>query len=625
MPRMLAMAGWVLLVGTAAAAAQTVEDLSRLSIEELASIEVISVSRRPQPLGETAAAVYVITAEDIRRSGAGSLPEVLRLAPNLQVARLNAYNYAITARGFNSPEAANKLLVLVDGRSVYSPFAGTVFWESVDVSLPDVERIEVISGPGGTLWGANAVNGVINIITRHSRETQGTLVEAGAGTAERKITVRHGGRIADGATVRVYASRFDRSDTARVLSTDITRDDFRGVQGGFRFDLEAGDDSYTLQGDVYRNETDFLFQTLRGGNLRGRWSRRLGPDSRFGLQAYYDTKIRDYAFAYDSLETFDVQAQHDLTFGDGHRFVWGGEYRVWRSVFESAVVLGFQEAEATPSVGSAFAQAEFALRPDLRLTLGSKIEANSYTGVEILPNLRLAWDVTDSHMLWSAVSRAVRTPTRIDRELSGAGVFLPAPDFRTEKLIAFEIGYRGQPTARSSLSVSAFYNLYDDLRTVGPVGGGPPLRLRLHNDLEGETYGIEAWGTYSVRDWWRLRAGANWMRKDLGLKPGTVDLTNFQAAGQDPRHQAQLRSEMDLAAGLWLDLALRHVGRVPATRVPAYTELDAHFGWQVTPGLDLSLHAVNLLDERHVEVDNPATSPPRYIGRAVHAKLRAEF
>lgn len=621
--RTLVAAGCVLAAATSVAAAQTVEDLARLSIEELAAIEVTSVSRRAQPLSETAAAIYVITAEDIRRSGAGSLPEVLRLAPNLQVARLNAYNYAITARGFNSPEAANKLLVLVDGRTVYSPFAGTVFWESVAVPLPDVERIEVISGPGGTLWGANAVNGVINIITRHSSESQGVLVDAGAGNAERKATVRYGGSIGDDATFRVYASRFDRSDTEPALPGDTVQDAFRGSQAGFRMDLGYGDDAYTLQGDIYRNYTEFLAQTLRGGNVLGRWTRQLGPDSAFELQAYYDTKIRDYAVAYDSLKTFDVQAQHGLVFGDGHRFVWGGEYRVWRSLFESQVAFGFQEPEATLSVGSAFAQAEFALGPDLRLTLGSKVEVDSHTGANVLPNLRLAWQVDDAHMLWSAVSRAVRTPSRIDRELSGGAILVPAPDFRVEKLTAYEIGYRGQPTARSTLSVSAYYNVYDDLRTLGSTNGGLPLQLR--NDMGGETYGIEAWGTYSVRDWWRLRAGFDWMRKDLDLEPGTADLSGRQAAGQDPRHQAQLRSEMDLGNGWWLDLALRRVGRVPPTRVPAYTEVDAHLGWQVTPALNLSLHGVNLLDETHVEVNNPATSPSRRIGRTIHAKLRAEF
>lgn len=603
--------------------AQTVEDLRQLSIEDLANIEVTSVSRRAEPLNRAPAAVYVITAQDIHRSGASSIPEALRLAPNLTVARLNAYNYAITARGFNSPESANKLLVLVDGRSVYSPLAATVFWESVDVLLADVERIEVVSGPGGTLWGANAVNGVINIITRHTRDTQGFLVEAGAGNIDRYGTVRYGGKFGEQGTYRIYATGFDRPSTDRVIQDDITTDAFHGIQGGFRLDLADGDDAYTLQGDLYRNETDYLEASLYGGNMLGRWTRQLGTGSSLELQAYYDKKVRDYFVAMDSLETYDIQAQHNVMLGQNHNFVWGGEYRLWRSNFVSESLFHLADPEATLSVSNIFAQDEIALRPDLTLTLGLKIENNSYTGLDYLPNARLAWQLNDNHLLWSAVSRAVRTPSRIDRELEAPGVLLPSPGFRSEKLTAYEIGYRGQPTPRTSLSVSAFYNLYDDLRTTGSTAGWLPLVL--DNDLEGETYGVEAWGSYDVNDWWRLRAGFNWLHKDLRLKPGSDDFSNMQTAGQDPVYQGQLHSEMSLAPGLELDLRLRRVGRVFPSQVPAYTELDAHLGWHLSPSLELSLYGSNLLNARHLEVNDPPTSLPRYIGRSFHVRLRAGF
>ncbi|HSK38533.1 MAG TPA: TonB-dependent receptor, partial [Arenibaculum sp.] len=538
----------------AAGLAQTVEDLRHLSIEDLANIEVTSVSRRPEPLNRAPAAVYVITAEDIHRSGANSIPEALRLAPNLTVARLNAYNYTVTARGFNSPESANKLLVLVDGRSVYSPLAATVFWESVDVALADVERIEVVSGPGGTLWGANAVNGVINIITRHTRDTQGLMVETGVGNLDRHGTVRYGGRLGDRGTYRIYATGFDRPSTDRVARDDITTDAFHGVQGGFRMDLAREDDAYTLQGDLYRNETAYLDMSLYGGNMLGRWTRRLGAGSSLHLQAYYDRKVRDYFVAKDTLETYDIQAQHNIKLGRNHNFVWGGGYRLWRSVFVSKSVFHFADPTATPSVGSIFAQDEIALRPDLMLTLGLKIENSSYTGIDYLPNLRLAWQLNDDHLLWAAVSRAVRTPSRIDRELEAPVILVPSPGFRAEELTAYEIGYRGQPTPRTSLSVSAFYNVYDDLRTTGSTAGRLPLMLR--NDLAGETYGMESWGSYDVNDRWRLHAGVSWLHKDLRLEPGTDDISNMQAAGQDPVYQVQLRSEMDLAPGLELDLRL---------------------------------------------------------------------
>ncbi|WP_207477976.1 TonB-dependent receptor plug domain-containing protein [Arenibaculum pallidiluteum] len=611
------------------ARAQSVEDLARLPIEELANIEVTSISRRPEPLSRAPASVYVITAEEIRRSGATSLPEALRLAPNLEVARLNTYNYAITARGFNSIETSNKLLVLVDGRSVYSPLAATVFWEGVDVSLPDVERIEVVSGPGGTLWGANAVNGVINVITRHSRDSQGVLVDGGAGNRERNGTVRYGGRLDEDTTFRVYANRFlrDRSDPREA--SDILDDKFRGTQGGFRLDREAGENGYTIQGDLYRNRTPFLDTELHGANALGRWTRRLGEGSSLQLQAYYDSKNRDYALAEDEVRTYAAQAQHNLSFAGGHQFVWGGEYRLWQSSFVTQGPFVLSDPDSALWVGNVFAQGEIALDQDLRLTLGSKFENSSYTGLDALPNVRLAWTVAPEHMLWGAVSRAVRTPSRIDRELTAPGILLEADAFRTEKLTAYEIGYRGSPAPRATISISTFYNVYDDLRTTvpsQPVTAGNPLGLPLvlSNDMRGRTFGVESWGSYGIADWWRLRAGMNWIQRDFEVEPGITDYSDPPTSGQDPMFQWRLSSEFDLSRDVFLDVALRRVGAVEPSGVPAYTQLDAHLGWQVTPQAELSLHGTNLLD-RHYEVNDLGQSPVRYIGRTVFAKIRAEF
>lgn len=603
--------------------AGTLEELSGLSIEELSNIQVTSISKRPEPLAEAPAAVFVITAEDIRRSGATSVVEALRLAPNLEVAQLNAYNYSVSARGFNSPESANKLLVLVDGRSVYSPLAANVFWESVDVSLTDVERIEVVSGPGGTLWGANAVNGVINIITRHTADTQGALVDITGGNVDRTITARYGGKIGEATTYRVYAGGFDRSDTGTVGFRDLATDAFRGGKGGFRVDTADGDGGWTFQGDLYRNRTDFLNQSLYGGNLLGRWTRRLGEGSSLQLQAYYDRKTRDYAVATDVLTTYDLQAQHNLAVGKSHQMVWGAEYRLWQSQFRSLSPFGFLDPNASLSVGNLFAQDEIALLPGLKLTLGLKVESNSYTGVDYLPNGRLAWHLHTDHLLWAAVSRAVRTPSRIDRELQGFGILAEAPSFRAETLTAYEVGYRGRPADNFTLSLSGFHNVYDDIRTTSPTAGGLPLRLS--NGLKGETWGVEGWGTYGLTDWWRLRGGFNWLHKSFRLKPGIADLSNGQALGQDPAYQAQLRSEMNLGSAVEFDLAVRRVGRVAAAAVPSYTAVDAHVGWRATPNLELSLHGLNLFDTRHLEVNDPSTSPPRFIGRSVFARIRAGF
>lgn len=613
-----------------AAPAQTVEDLSTLSIEELGSIKVTSISKRPEPLSDAAASVYVITAEDIRRSGATSLPEALRLAPNLEVARLNTAGYAVTARGFNSPESANKLQVMIDGRSVYSPVASTVFWEAVNVPLSEIERIEVVSGPGGTLWGANAVNGVVNVITRSAKDSQGGFAEIGAGSGERNGTLRYGvtaggeGGNAQMA-LRGYLTGFDRRSSHAVTPGDRTTDAFDGSQAGFRLDGTAagGAASYTLQGDLYRNHTDWLDTTLHGGNLLGRWTYKLNGGSSVQLQAYYDQQNRDYLVATDRLQTFDVQAQHNVALGTRHQLVWGGQYRVWRSAFRSLVAFGFPDEDATISLGSLFAQDEVTLAPKLKLTVGMKAEYNSYSGFDLLPNLRLAWKLSDAHMLWTAVSRSVRTPSRIDRELSGAGILAPSPDFRSERLTAYEVGYRGQPTANSRVALSAFYNVYDDLRTTSLTNGGLPVMLR--NEMEGSTYGVEGWGSYGLTSWWTLHAGANWLHKSLRLKPGATDLSGFQAAGQDPAYQVQLRSRTNLTPDVEFDATLRRVGRVAVSNVPAYTEADLHLGWQVTPALDLSLFGRNLLHARHLEAYDPSNNAPRAIGRSIYARLRVGF
>ncbi|CAO3425957.1 TonB-dependent receptor plug domain-containing protein [Azospirillum endophyticum] len=627
--RLAAALALSLILLPSAAPAQTVEDLSTLSIEELGSLKVTSISRRPEPLSDAAASVYVITAEDIRRSGATSLPEALRLAPNLEVARLNTAAYTITARGFNSPESSNKLQVMVDGRSVYSPVASTVFWEGVNVPLSEIERIEVVSGPGGTLWGANAVNGVVNVITKSAGDglgpdSRGGFAEIGYGSGERNGTLRYGAR-AEGMALRGYLTGFDRRSSHAATPGDASTDGFDGSQAGFRLDGTAGGGaaSYTLQGDLYRNHTEWLDTTLHGGNLLGRWTHRLGDGSSVQVQTYYDQQNRDYQVATDRLQTIDIQAQHNVALGTRHQLVWGAQYRAWQSTFRSRVAFGFPEDEATISLGSLFAQDEVTLAPRLKLTAGMKVEYNSYSGFDILPNLRLAWRLSDAHLLWTAVSRSVRTPSRVDRELSGGGFLAPSPDFRSERLTAYEVGYRGQPTANSQVALSAFYNVYDDLRTTSLTNGSLPVMLR--NDMEGNTYGVEGWGSYGLTSWWTLHAGANWLHKNLRLKSGTTDLSDFQAAGQDPAYQVQLRSRMNLTPEVEFDATLRRVGRIAVSNVPAYTEADLHLGWHVTPSLELSLFGQNLLHARHLEAYDPSNNAPRAIGRSVYTRLRVGF
>jgi iron complex outermembrane receptor protein len=632
------MAGAVAIAALPVHAQQIADnkDLQALSIEQLANVEITSVSRRPEPLAGAPAAVFVISAEDIRRSGAINLPEALRLAPNLEVARMNGFAYTITARGFNSPESSNKLLVLVDGRSVYSPLASSVFWENVDVPLEDVARIEVISGPGGALYGANAVNGVINIITRDSSQTQGALVNATAGTTDDKLMARYGFTPWEGGSVRVYGQVSHANNTTPVSALDPARTAWARNQGGFRLDQKYDGDALTLQGDIFANSTPALtIESGRGYNVTGRWTHDLEGGSSLELQAYTDGNSRILpGLAREQLDTFDLQIQHSTRLWWNDTFIWGGEYRHSKEAFYAlSGPFGFADPVTHLAIENLFAQDEFHLSDNLKVTAGIKIENSSYSNVDFMPDMRLAWQVTDKDLLWAAVSRAVRTPSKIDRELQAPGILLPAPRFHSEKLTAYELGYRGELLPNLSLSVSGYYNVYDDLRSdFYDVATVVPIQLR--NGIAGDSYGLESWAKYGLTDWWRLSAGFSWLQRTERLKPGHLDLTFGQSLGQDPTYQAQLRSEMNVFDDLELDATLRSIGHVKVrdattgrtnVLVGAYTEADLRLGWHVIEGLDLSLEGFNLLHQSHLEANDPSTYSPQYVPRSFMLNLRKSF
>ena len=588
-----------------------IEELGQLSIEELANVEITSVSRQPQPLSEAPSAVFVITNDDIRRTGAVSIPEALRLAPNLEVARVDAGTYGITARGFNhSTATANKLLVMIDGRTVYSTLFSGVFWDAQNVLLDDIDRIEVVSGPGGALWGANAVNGVINVVTRSSAETQGVLVDLREGFVDRSAGVRFGGRIDDDATFRVYATGFERGHTEKPNGVDA-RDSWDDVQGGFRFDWSGSSDVVTLQGDTYHGEDEQLPNAsaqgaIGGGNLMGRWSRMFGNGSTLTAQVYYDKAWRDFASNIRAdVETYDVDAQYAFAAGS-HSVVVGGGYRAAHDFYVVGGNTAFLAPDSrTLELASVFGQDSLSLARDLRLTIGLKLENNTYTGLEYMPDARLAWQISDTALLWGAVSRAVRTPARVDRDLYVAGLLAGGPDFESEKVVAYELGYRGQPFSRLSFSVSAFYNVYSDLRSV--EASGPLVTpLVIKNGMEGDGYGIEAWGTYALTGWWRLMAGVSTLHKNLHFKPGSDDVEGVAFAGNDPDYQFQLRSSINIGADVEFDVFLRHVDELPDPFVADYTSLDARLGWHVTPSLELALVCSDLTDPTHQEFVNPS-------------------
>jgi len=607
-------------------------DLNALSIEQLAQVEITSVSRRPELLAKAPAAVYMISGEDIRRSGAVNLPEALRQAPNLEVARINGFSYTITARGFNSPESSNKLLVLVDGRSVYSPLASSVFWENVDVPLADVARIEVVSGPGGALYGANAVNGVINVVTKPSAETQGLMVDATAGTTDNKFMARYGFTPQSGTTVRLYGQVSHANNTVPLSALVPYRDAWARNQGGFRIDHEYASDSFTLQGDIYANSTPAMeIEKGRGFNVTGRWKRTLQSGDTLELQIYRDEANRILpGLAREQLYTSAIQVQHNTSLGWNDVFTWGAEVRSSKESFYSLNVFSFDNPTSYVNVQNLFAQNSFKILDDVRLTAGLKVENSSFSNLDFLPDLRLAWDVADKHMLWTSVSRAVRTPSKIDRELMAPGILLASPRFRPEKLTAFEVGYRGEPLDKLSLSLSLYYNQYDDIRTTfaDPV---TILPVQLRNGITGDAYGVEAWGKYGLTDWWRVNFGFSWVQKLQRLKPGRNDLSNGQGLGQDPSHQFQLRSEMNPFEDWEFDAGLRVIGHVkmrnPATGamrvvLGSYTEGDARIGWHVTPGTTLSLIGQNLFHQNHREVNDPSAYPAHYIPRSFMLNLR---
>lgn len=609
-------------------------DFADLSIEELANIDVTSVSRRPERLQDAPASVFVITADDIRRAGARSLPEALRLAPNLNVARGNNTNYAISARGLNgaSGSPANKLLVMIDGRSVYSPLFSGVFWDEPDVMLEDVERIEVISGPGGTLWGVNAVNGVINITTRRASDTRGDLLVLRAEEDGAQAAFRHGQTSTDGAW-RIYGKAFglNRSDMAGGRHVD---DKWAQAQVGYRGDWTRGAERFSVNANAYRGRqgqpapgaisaggaSAYIDDIdTRGANLTGRWEHALSDGASLSVQAYYDHRSRQVPPTFkDSVDIADLQFQHSLPRLGSHSLVWGGEYRYNRDSVSNSPYVAFLPADADQSWASLFAQDEIALRDDLRLTAGARVERNPYTGAEFLPNLRLSWRLNPAHALWAGLSRTVRAPSRLDADayVPGAPPYLLAggPQVRSEIARVLEAGYRGQVGQRLSYSLTVFRNLYDHLRSQETTTIGGQRVIVFGNLMAGQSRGIEAWGRYQMSDAWRLSAGLTALHEVLGLKPGSTNTAGLAMTGLDPAYTAQLRSNYAFDERRELEVALRRVAALGVFQVPAYTAIDARFGWRLRQGMELAVVGANL-NGGHAEYGGPLVRSE--VGRSV--------
>jgi len=669
--RLATVPALIILFGGSLAEAQVSQsspaDLAQVSIENLMDMEVTSASKKEQKLSRVASAIFVITQEDIRRSGATNIPDVLRIVPGLQVAQINGSTWAITTRGFDG-QYSNKLLVLLDGRTVYSPIFSGIFWDAQNPPLENIERIEVIRGPGATVWGANAVNGVINIITKKAADTQGGLVTGGGGTSNQAFgTARYGGKIGSAGAYRVFGGGSSHGHLLN-LAGQGGGDDWDQVQGGFRADVAASQkDSLTLEGDVNRGNAGEMANTIvsmsppanaivnlrsrfSGWDVVSRWNHAASPESGTSLQINFDHSDRGDTTYGTGLSTFGIDFQQHVGWGARQDFVWGLGYRLTTDELATTPRIVFNPVKQTRQFFSSFFQDEIAIQPNrLYLTLGGKLEHNDYTGFGLQPSVRFAWNVNDRTMIWAAVSRALRTPSQSDRGIRVNYSVVPGPNslpvlisifgsptHQDESLKAFEAGYRTEITKRISFDVTAFYNDYDNLVSVEPAlpfleTDPPPLHLVapsvLRNLLFGETHGLELSSNWKVTGRWALSSEYSFLTMHLHRTAASQDSTTVVGTqGGFPNHQAQFRSRVELTNRWQWNLSGYFVGRLAAPAVPSYTRLDTNLIWQPLERFSISLVGQNLLKDHHLEFVGPdQTEQSSLIKRGAYAKLTWQF
>jgi iron complex outermembrane receptor protein len=661
----------VLLLQPAAAA---IEDFTSLSLEELMKVELTTAAKTPQTLMRTAAAAFVITQDDIRRSGATNIPQLLRMAPGIDVAQVSADTYAISARGFNGVYAT-KLLVLIDGRSVYTPLFSGVQWDLQDTMLEDIERIEVIRGPGGTLWGANAFSGVINIITKSAAETQGGLATAHGGNLKDGGAIRYGGQIDASSFYRIWG-KYDHHENDVKPSGVSANDHYDFGRSGFRYDAAPAPDLRVMvEGGATRGDEGQIFQRLRpafpfasflqpstttvsAGHLLGRATKSLGAGEQWQFQSYLDWTDRTVSIYREKRLTADLEAQHTSVPFEGHKLIWGLGYRATTDWTQGTFDIAFNPSRATEHLANLFVQDEIALVPDtLSLILGSKFEYTSWGGFDVQPNVRLIWNPTPQQAVWASVSRAVRTPSRAERDLRfNFNVLRPPfaafPTLVTvlgntgvvsEKIIAFETGYRWNPTPRVNLDIAGFYNLYTDLTTVNSlrprlVGGLPNLPVQFNNSASGHAYGVELATGWQATDWLTFRSAYTYQLTQLTRSAaGVTDTTSIAYQNSIPRNKVYSRASFNLSPTVALDLQARYVGKlnlsaanttlVTLPNVNSYVALDLRLGWHVTDRLLVELIGQNLNRSQHVEFQDfgPTRAAAAEIGRAALARVTVLF
>ena len=633
--------------------------LKRMGIAELMELEVTSVSKTPESAQNAAAALAVVTDEHIRRSGATTVPEALRWVPGLHVARQNSNVWAVSARGFSSVNS-EKLLVLSDTRSIYTPLFSGVVWDVQDYLMADVERIEVIRGPGAALWGSNAVNGVINITTKSAADTHGTLIETTAGTEEQAIVAaRYGDQTKGGVHYRVFGQYSERDET---FNNAVSSDDWNIGHVGFRADASPSpQNSWTVQGDVYQGRVGQLApavtilgrpgpsgdleSTVAGGNILGRWRHEFDADSDIQLRAYYDRTHREDPSFVDDLHTIDLDLQHRFAPAVNHEFIWGVNYRYTANENEGGGIFEVRPSSSEDNLFSAFVQDKVTWREVVHVTLGTKAEHNDFSGFELQPSLRAAWDISPKHTVWAAVSRAVRVPSRLERDVfiavsdpAGNPVarLLGNDDFESEELLAYELGHRWRALPNMHVDVAVFENHYDGLSSLevgapftDPSDGRTVIPISSRNLTAGRAWGVETLVGFSPVEWWRLSASYSYL--ELSLDPSGQDINRGEFyEGASPRHQFALGSYLTLPRGFEMDAHFRYVGaleslpEIPSGEgIPAYSELDVRLSWRASETMRVSLVGQNLLHEHHLEFGTPAARGA--IQRSVYLKVAWEL
>ncbi|MES2678003.1 MAG: TonB-dependent receptor [Pseudomonadota bacterium] len=617
-----------------------------------------TVSKTAEDSFKSAAAIYVINRDDIKRSGATTIPEVLRMVPGLQVAHGESGQWVVTSRGFANG-FANKLLVMVDGRTIYNSLFSGVYWGVQDVMLENIKQIEVIRGPGATQWGANAVNGVINIITEPASNTQSGLASTTYGNNNDSVMARYGGKIKNNSYYRVYASRYSERN-AENLYTKTTGNDFTLNKSGFRIDYdEFENDLITLQGDVYKSDIQldrFLPDTagtnrlkdnldISGGNITNKWEHKIGDKEETQLQFYYDQDARDNSSLLRSSQTFDADFQYSNSLKEYHKLTLGLGYRGVRSDLEgNSFRLNFNPPKRETQLYSGFIQDEIALLPDkVFLTLGSKLEHNDFTGYQLQPSIKTSWLLTQDQTLWASIARATRTPNIAENNInmvvgtSGSNYTRQQGDtgFDSEKLIAYELGYRIRPTNNSLANIALFYNDYDDLRsaelTSSTEGDKSFISVFPRNNGKGKAVGFELDGSIKPTKKWELKSAYSYLKLDLDVRTGG-DSELEKEQHRSPRHQFNIQSRYDISSNLTLDAILYYVSGITVDdnyshtlRIPAYYRFDTHIGWQYCKNISFDLVGQNLLDSSHTEFSGALWSEPIKIGRAIYGKVTFKF